>query len=184
MLVSNEQVDIETELMFGEKVLAASESVLGNGCVNNLQDVVYVRPDTFESKYTREIAGELEKMNQQLADEQRPYLLVGFGRWGSSDPWLGIPVNWGQVAGAKVIIEATLPEMNVELSQGSHFFHNLTSFQISYLQVNHTGKYQINWAWLSAQEEISDTGHLRHVRTDKPLTVKVDGRTRRGVILT
>jgi len=184
MVVSDQIIEVGLEELSSAAVLAASEKALGNGAIGTIQDVVYVKPDVFEAKYTRQIAAELDTMNKRLTEEGRQYLLIGFGRWGSSDPWLGIPVVWGQVSNAKVIIEATLPEMNVELSQGSHFFHNLTSFQIFYLPVHHTGNYQINWSWLNAQQEVNVTPHIRHVRTNKPITVKVDGRSRRGVILT
>jgi hypothetical protein len=183
MLVSNEQVDIDPNLMVSDKVLAASESVLGNGCVNTIKDVVYVRPDSFQAKHTREIAREVEQMNRRLADEKRPYLLVGFGRWGSSDPWLGIPVNWAQISAAKAIVEATLPDMNVDLSQGSHFFHNLSSFQVSYFSVHHDSEYKINWEWLDQQERVSEARFIRHVRLSSPLQIMVDGRGGRGVIL-
>ena len=100
---------------------------MGNGVVEGIQDVVYTKPGAFDAKHTRLMAAEIEKVNRPLLGEGRPYLLIGFGRWGSSDPWLGIPVTWGMVSGAKAIVEATLPSMNVEPSQGSHFFHNLSS---------------------------------------------------------
>jgi hypothetical protein len=110
-------------------------------------------------------------------------LLVGFGRWGSRDPWLGIPVDWSHISGAKVIVESTLPEINVDLSQGTHFFHNINSFQVSYFSVHHAGKYPIDWNWLEQQTVVSDEQFIRHVNLNKPILVKVDGRTSRGVIL-
>jgi hypothetical protein len=183
MLVSDEQVNIDPNLMVSDKVLAASESVLGNGCVNSIRDIVYVRPDCFQAKHTREIADEVEQMNRRLVDEKRPYLLVGFGRWGSSDPWLGVPVNWAQISAAKAIVEATLPDMNVDLSQGSHFFHNLSSFQVSYFSVHHDSRFKINWAWLDQQQRVSESRFVRHVRLSSPLQIIVDGRGGKGVIL-
>jgi len=110
------------------------------------------------------------------------YLLIGFGRWGSVDPSLGIPVNWADIACAKVIVEATLPDMNVEPSQGSHFFHNITSFQVSYFSIHHEKERGIDWEWLNARPAVSETEHVRHVRVDKPMRVKVDGRSGRGAI--
>ena len=130
-----------------------------------------------------EIAVEIESLNSVLDLEQRPYVLIGFGRWGSSDPWLGIPVTWPQISGARVIIEATLPEMHVDASQGSHFFHNLLSFHVQYFTVRHTGEYAIDWAWLDRQPALAETDFLRHVRLAEPLQVRVDGRCGRGVIL-
>lgn len=183
MVVSIEAVEVNDEDMSGEKVLLASKRTLGNGAVTSIEDIVFVTPEKFETKYTRQIAGELEKINRQLVSEGRKYLLIGFGRWGSSDPWLGIPVEWGQISGVGAIVEATLPEMDVELSQGSHFFHNLTSFQICYLAVHHAGEYKIDWPWLAAQDKIDATVLIKHVRLKHPLTIKVDGQSRRGVIL-
>ena len=182
MLVSDELVELTPEEMCGSEVLVASEKVLGNGVVDTLQDVLYVRPDTFEACHTPAIAAELETLNAQLVAAGRPYLLVGFGRWGSSDPWLGIPVEWPQISGAKVIVEATTPDMNVDPSQGSHFFHNITSFRVSYFSVHHAGDHRIDWDWLARQERVAETRFARHVRLTHPLRVKVDGRTSRGVI--
>ena len=110
------------------------------------------------------------------------YLLIGFGRWGSSDPWLGIPVDWSNISGAKVIVEATLENMNVDLSQGSHFFHNLTSFNVSYFSVPFTSKYKIDWEWLlnCKHEEKSDL--VSHIKLESPLIIKVDGKNGCGVI--
>ena len=182
MVVSQSRIEVKPEEMAGANLLIASERVLGNGLIDTLVDIVYVQPEGFEAKYTKQIAAELETINREVVASGRLYLLIGFGRWGSSDPWLGIPVDWGQIAGARVIVEATLPDMDVELSQGSHFFHNLTSFQVCYFAVHHAGQYRMNWEWLERQPEIMRTRFVRHVRVDHPLTVKVDGRTGRGVI--
>ncbi len=182
MVVSHADVQIGSEEMKGAHLLLASERVLGNGIVDTIRDIVYVRPEHFEARHTPQIATELEVINRSMLQSGTPYILIGFGRWGSSDPWLGIPVNWGQVCAARVIVEATTPAMNVELSQGSHFFHNLTSFQVSYFCVPHTGEYAIDWDWLSKQPCEEETALLRHVRAPVPLTVKVDGRKSRGII--
>lgn len=182
MVVSDEAVDVSDEEFDSPDLLAASSRVMGNGIVEGIRDVVYVRPDHFEARHTRQIASELERMNTPLQDEGRPYLLIGFGRWGSSDPWLGIPVDWGQICGAKVIVEATLPTMNVDPSQGSHFFHNISSFKVSYFSVRYDRDRPIDWDWLAAQETVAETDLVRHVRLQSPLRVKVDGRTSRGAI--
>lgn len=182
MVVSTDKIEIKKEELTGENVLVASENVLGNGINNNLTDVVYVKPESFEAKYTQRIANDLENINQKLITNGCHYLLIGFGRWGSSDPWLGIPVNWGQVSGVKVIVEATLDNMNVDLSQGSHFFHNLTSFKVSYFSVPFSGKYKIDWEWLDKQGIIEETQFVRHARLFSPLQIKVDGRSGCGVI--
>ncbi|HRX87507.1 MAG TPA: PEP/pyruvate-binding domain-containing protein [Phycisphaerae bacterium] len=183
MLVGGAQVDVTAEALADPRALVASGSVLGNGADATLADVIYVRPEAFEARHTPAIATELAAWNARLAAEDRPYVLIGFGRWGSSDPWLGIPVTWPQIAQARVIVEATRPDMDVDASQGSHFFHNLISFQVFYFTVPHSAAGTIAWAWLDAQPAIAESALLRHVRLAAPLSVRVDGRSSRGVIL-
>ncbi|MFC1790960.1 PEP/pyruvate-binding domain-containing protein [Gemmatimonadota bacterium] len=182
MVAPGEEVDIEVEELSGPGVIVASDRAMGNGVGDSIRDVVYAKPDAFESRHTRAISAEIEALNRQLVNEARPYLLIGFGRWGSSDPWLGIPVTWSQVTGAKVIVEATLDKMNVEPSQGSHFFHNLSSFQISYFTVRHGRGAGIDWEWLATQAAEAETEFVRHIRLAEPLLVRVDGRSGRGLI--
>jgi hypothetical protein len=182
MAVSDQVVDVPVEALESDSALVASETVMGNGTVENIADVVYVKPESFEARHTRAIARELAPLNRTLVAEKRPYLLLGFGRWGSSDPWLGIPVEWPAINGAAAIVEATLPAMNVDLSQGSHFFHNISCFHVSYFSVPHSGRYAIDFAWLAAQPTVAETAFVRHVRLSAPVLVKVDGRTGRGVV--
>ncbi len=182
MVVSHDDVQVTEEDLLSTNVLLASNRAMGNGCIDYLTDIVYVKPEKFLSKDTPLIVSELETLNKQLVAENKKYLLIGFGRWGSSDPWLGIPVNWGQISGAKVLVEATLPDMDVELSQGSHFFHNITSFQVCCFSVHHAGPYKIAWDWLNNCEIINETEHVRHVRVASPLLIKVNGKNRLGVI--
>lgn len=181
-MVSTERVDLPANMNESANLLLASERVMGNGVVDSLRDVVYVKPDVFESRLTRKIAEELDAVNRALQKTRKHYLLIGFGRWGSSDPWLGIPVNWGQISGAKAIVESTLEGMNVEPSQGTHFFHNIASFRVSYFTVHHESVPGIDWDWLSNQRLAGDTGLVRHVELDDPLLVKVDGRVGQGAI--
>jgi Pyruvate phosphate dikinase, AMP/ATP-binding domain len=182
MVVSEEQVEIGEEEMDSPEALVASEHVMGNGTVDCIQDVIYVKPDVFEPQNTPRIAAELDKLNTELLRQQRPYLLIGFGRWGSSDPWLGIPVGWGAICGARAIVEASLPNMMVDPSQGSHFFHNITSFHVSYFTVPHGSKRPINWDWLHRQPTEQEGEFVSHVRLPQPLSLRVDGRCGRGVI--
>jgi len=182
MVVSDAIVEVLPEEMEQDDVLISSERALGNGLSENIEDIIYVDPDNFDAKNTQKIAGELAELNRNLVNEGRSYLLIGFGRWGSSDPWLGIPVNWSQISGAKTIVEATLPNMDVELSQGTHFFHNMTSFQINFFQVPHTKSNKINWEWLKNQKDSYCTNFIHHIQLSKPISVKVDGRSGRGVI--
>jgi len=182
MVVSTEKVEIKEADLVDENILVASKKVLGNGVIQDIQDVVYVKPDVFNAANTPRIAAEIATFNRKLVSENRSYLLIGFGRWGSSEPWLGIPVNWGQVSGAKVIVEATLPNMNVDLSQGSHFFHNLTSFQVSYFSVPFTSELKIDWDWLNEHETIGESQFVCHKKLVHPLNVKVNGKSGRGII--
>lgn len=182
MVVSQEKVEVSAEELSGDNVVVASESVLGNGAIYTIQDIIFIKPEKFEANKTAIIAKELEKLNHQMVQTKHPYVLIGFGRWGSSDPSGGIPLKFGQISGAKVIVEATLPNMNFMLSQGSHFFHNITSFQVCYFSVAHWDKYEIDWDWLSQQKVINETQFIRHVRPSAPLIIKVDGRKGRGVI--
>ena len=182
MVVSHERVDVSEADLEGPGLLLASSRAMGNGRVDTIRDVVYVKPDGFEARFTPAIATQVEGMNQRLLDEERPYLLVGFGRWGSSDPWLGIPVSWGQVSGARVIVEATRPGMDVEPSQGSHFFHNISSLGVGYLTVPHRAQPPIDWAWLAAQAAVAESDHVRHVRLAQALDIRIDGRVGRGAV--
>ena len=187
MLVSENEVEITEGELAADNLLLASDRAIGNGTLESICDIVHVRPELFEARLTPKIAAELETVNRLLLENKRPYLLLGFGRWGSSDPWLGIPVEWGQISGARVIVESTLPDMNVEPSQGAHFFHNLISFEVPYLCVTHehAGGGQtrgIDWDWLNCQPAETQSSLLRHVRLGQPVLVKVDGRTGRGAV--
>jgi hypothetical protein len=182
MVVSEEKVDISLAELAGENVLLASESALGNGILDSIRDIVFVKPERFNVQHSEEIARQLERVNHRLATARRPYLLIGFGRWGTSDPQAGIPVNFGQISGAKVIAESALPETNLMLSQGSHFFHNITSFKVFYFSIGQDEKYGIDWDWLHRQDVVGETEFIREARLRSPLRIKVDGRTSRGVI--
>jgi hypothetical protein len=183
MVVSDAEVELDPKDFFGDEVFLASEKVLGNGIDHDIEEIVYVNPENFDLAKTRQIALDLEQINNNLVTEERPYLLIIFGRLGSSDPWLGIPVTWGQISGVKTIVEATQAGVNIEMSQGSHFFHNLTSLGVSYFSAPVSGKYKVDWNWLKKQEKIVSTQFVHRVRLQKPLQIKIDGRSGRGVIL-
>ena len=183
MVVSDESVEVSDQDLADPAAIVASDMVMGNGVAEGIEDIVFVRPEDFSPLQTPLIAQQLEPFNRQLADQHRPYVLIGFGRWGSSHPSLGIPVDWSQISGARAIVETTLPDMNVELSQGSHFFHNLSSFRASYFMVRHDGRFAINWDWLNRQPVVWETELVRHIRPRSPISVRVDGRTARGVVL-
>ncbi|MGB7556776.1 MAG: PEP/pyruvate-binding domain-containing protein [Candidatus Korobacteraceae bacterium] len=183
MVVAEQIVNVSVEDLSDPRAIIASDTVMGNGIAEDIQDIVFIRPEHFSPMQTPVIAQQLELINRQLSDQHQPFLLIGFGRWGSSHPSLGIPVVWSQISGARAIVEATLPEMNVELSQGSHFFHNLSSFRTSYFMVRHDGRFAIDWDWLNRQPIVQETEFVRHVRPPGTLTICVDGRSRRGVVL-
>ena len=182
MVALDEVVEVTREELDSPSTVVASERVLGNGIDGSIADVVYVRRERFDPLATRAIAREIAERIRALVAAVRPYVLIGFGRWGSADPSLGIPVAWSDVGGARAIVEATLPQIDVEPSQGSHFFHNLSSFRVSYFMVHHAER-PIDWDWLDGQTVVAHAEHVRHVRTSVPLSVRVDGRTGRGVIV-
>jgi hypothetical protein len=183
MAVSHETVEVPDGALDGPDTLVASRRTMGNGALDALRDVVYVKPEAFDPAHTPAIAAELERVNRALVEAGRPYVLIGFGRWGSTDPWLGIPVVWSQISGARVIVESGLPNMRVDPSQGSHFFHNITSFQIPYFTVRQDVDRPVAWDRLAALPSRASGPFVRHVETDSPLAVRVDGRTGRGAIL-
>lgn len=182
MFISDDRVEIKEQELRGGHVVVATEQALGNGQLDSIKDIVYVKPDAFSAKDSWLIAAELDEMNRQLLEAGRPYLLVALGRLGTSDPWLGIPVKWGQVSGAKVVVEASSSDMSVDMSQGSHFFHNVTCLRILYFSTDKTGQYPVNWHWMERQRVVGDSQFVRHVTLDAPLHVKVDGKSGRGVI--
>ena len=160
-----------------------STMALGNGTVSDIADVVFVDPDAFDAAHTVEIAAEVSRLNKQLASQNRRYLLIGPGRWGSADRWLGIPVKWSDISGVRAMVETTVESLQADPSQGSHFFHNITSLDISYLTAGSGGEGFIDWKWLKAQTPQATTAHLRHLRLSKPLTIKIDGRSSSAVVM-
>jgi hypothetical protein len=165
-------------------LLCRSQRVLGNGRLEGIKDLVVVDFQRFERAKSREAAAEVGRLNAVLVASRTPYALVGVGRWGSRDPWLGIPVTWDQVAGAQVIVEAGLRDLTVTPSQGTHFFQNLTSFNVGYFTVNpETGDGEVDWDWLDAQPPLSSAAHVRHIRLEQPVVVLMNGKRNEGVIL-
>jgi hypothetical protein len=182
MALSSETITLDPHALTAPGVVVASTHVMGNGTVRGLRDVVFVRPETFEGRHTPAIAEEVRAINRTLADEGRPYVLVGFGRWGSADPWLGVPVAWPDIAGARVIVEAATPSLRADLSQGAHFFHNLLGFRVAYYSVPEDGDSRVDWTWLAGLRRAGEGGFVVHARTDAEMESVVDGRTGRGVV--
>jgi hypothetical protein len=164
-------------------LLCRSPRVLGNGVVTDLHDLVVVDFHRFDRAQTHAAAREIARHNALLIGERRPYVLVGVGRWGSNDPWLGIPVTWDEINGARVIVESGFRDFRVTPSQGSHFFQNLTSFEVGYFTVNaEQGEGFVDWDWIAAQPALGEQDCVRHLRFDRPLVVKMAGREGRGAI--
>ncbi len=184
MALSRELEELDTENVEAGQVLVRSSSVLGNGRLTHIKDVVVVDHARFDRAKSQEIATEVSRFNAELAAEGLPYILIGLGRWGSADPWLGIPVTWEQISGARVIVESGLKDIKVTPSQGSHFFQNLTSFRVGYFTVNpETGEGALDWDWLEAQPSRHEAAYVRRLSFSEPLVVKINGKQQRGVIL-
>jgi CheY-like chemotaxis protein len=184
LVVQDELVKVELDESLRRSSFCYSDRVLGNGVTRDVRDIVFVKPWSFDAGRSPQIAGEVDQLNARLRAADTPYVLIGPGRWGSTDPWLGIPVKWSQISGVKVVIEACQPNMNVDPSQGSHFFQNMTSLRIGYFTVPMDPAHGfIDWPWLESLTAAAETEHLRHVRLAEPLTVMIDGRKSQGVIL-
>jgi hypothetical protein len=164
-------------------VFVRSTHVLGNGRVDDIRDIVAVSMDRFERERTIDIASEVAELNEKLTREGRSYVLLGPGRWGSADRWLGVPVSWPQISGARAILECDLADLAVEPSQGTHFFQNMTSYGIGYFNVQRAVGGVVDWDWLASLPAEEETRWLRHVRLGEPLEVRIDGRRGEGVIL-
>ncbi len=156
---------------------------MGHGVIGDIRDIIYILPEKLNLAHSRQIAGEIERLNHLMKKKKRPYLLMGPGRWGSADPWLGVPVTWSQVSAAKTIVEIELPHTGVEASQGSHFFHNLTSEKVGYLCVNPRKKdHRLDLDWLEALPFSDEAWGVRHARLAEPIEARIDGRIGRGVV--
>ena len=183
LVLSREGEELRMEDVNPARLVCQSTKVLGNGRIRDLQDVVVVDFHRFERAKSQDVAEGVAYLNCQLNENGTPYLLIGVGRWGSNDPWLGIPVEWDEISGARVIVEAGFRDFRVTPSQGSHFFQNLTAFQVGYFTVNpDAGEGFVDWEWLAAQEAVEERGCVRHLRLEKPMAVVMNGRTSHGVI--
>ena len=191
MVDNKMQLDEDISQIPDEEALIRSHKAIGHGIVNEVQDIVYIKtvdPESGESIYSAsnnsQIAEEVEQINRKFLQEGRGYVLVGPGRWGSSDPWLGIPVKWPAISGAKVIVEAGLRDYRVDPSQGTHFFQNLTSFGVAYFTVSDfQGDGIYHQEILNEMPAVNETVHVRHVRLPQPLVIKVDGMKKEGIIM-
>jgi len=183
LTVARDHQDLAIGDVDPSQLICESSKVLGNGRIENLCDIVVVDSQRFERSRSQEVARAVAQFNARLGAENVPYLLIGVGRWGSNDPWLGIPVEWDEISGARVIVEAGFRDFRVTPSQGSHFFQNLTAFQVGYFTVNpDAGEGSIDWAWLTDQDAVDEQGCVRHLRLPQPMRVVMNSKTSRGVI--
>ncbi len=184
-IVDNKEViDEDLTLIPESDTILSSKNVLGNGIINDVHDIIYVKSESFNASNNQLIAYEIEKINRQFTGTDQGYILVGPGRWGSSDTWLGIPVKWPHICNARVIVECGLENYRIDPSQGTHFFQNLTSFGVGYFTVNpFNGDGWFDESYLNALPAIEETTYLRHVRFERPAIIKMDGKKSLGVIL-
>jgi Pyruvate phosphate dikinase, AMP/ATP-binding domain len=183
LVLSAESENLHLGEVDGASLICKSTTVLGNGRVPNLHDVVVVDFHRFERGRSQAVAEAVARFNAKLVEQDRPYLLIGVGRWGSNDPWLGIPIEWDEIAGARVIVEAGFRDMSVTPSQGSHFFQNLMAFQVGYFTVNpEAGQGLLDWAWLGEQSATEEEECVRHLRLEEPVVVVMNGMSREGMI--
>ncbi|RLE00734.1 MAG: pyruvate, phosphate dikinase [Bacteroidetes bacterium] len=167
-----------------EEMIIYAERSMGNGKIDSITDLVYVDPKGFDKMRTREMAAQIEQLNQKMVTEDRKYILIGPGRWGTRDPFIGIPVNWSQISNAKVIVETSLDEFPLDASLGSHFFHNVTSMNVGYFSIQHDSSTSfIRWDELDEQELIEESGFVKHIRFKEPVCIMMDGKKRISIIL-
>ena len=178
-----EEYNLDLSEVRREELVLYSDRAMGNGRIDGLKDIIFIDPERFDKTRTVEMTGEIEELNNLMKQEDRGYILVGPGRWGSRDPWLGIPVNWNHISNVKVIVEAELPDFKVDPSLGSHFFHNVTSMNIGYFDIpcNSAANF-IDWEWLRSHKAAHKSEHLVHLRFEDSLVVKMDGRKRISVV--
>jgi CheY-like chemotaxis protein len=184
LVLSREIEELSVETSARTDLLCESSQVLGNGAYTDIYDLVVVDIHSFDRAKSRDAAAEVSRLNAKLLGENRPYVLIGVGRWGSLDHWLGIPVTWDQISGACTIVESGFKDFDVTPSQGSHFFQNITSFRVGYFTVNAGSDSSfIDWEWLSGQQATEDLRYARHLRFADPITVRINGHKNRGIIL-
>ncbi|NOX84496.1 MAG: phosphoenolpyruvate synthase [Chlorobi bacterium] len=179
-----ESVNLNLKDIKREDTILISNSAMGNGIINDIKDVVYIRPQNFNASRNKETVEMIGNLNNEFLKEDKNYILIGPGRWGSADPWLGIPVKWPQISAARLIIESGLENYRIDPSQGTHFFQNLTSFRVGYFTINpfiNDGYYDLDF--LDKQPAVFENKVVRHVRFEKPLKIMIDGKENLGVVL-
>lgn len=183
LFASSYNTTIDFSKVKKDNTLLYAEKSMGNGIIDDVLDLIYVKPDTFDKTKTMEIADEIDRMNERIVKEKKNYVLIGPGRWGTRDHFIGIPVNWTQISNAKMIVEISLEDFPLDASMGSHFFHNVTSMNIGYSFIQHTSSTSyIVWEILEKQSIINEGKYVRHIRFNKPLLIVMDGKKRISII--
>ena len=184
IVVSDQTMEINLADVKEEDTIIMSDSALGNGMIKGIHDLIYVKPESFKPANNEKIVELLDKINSSFIRDVKNYVLIGPGRWGSTDPWLGIPIKWPHISQARVIVESGLPNYRIDPSQGTHFFQNITSFRVGYLTINpyaNEGFYDVDF--LNNSPHIYQDDYIRHVRFDEALEIMIDGRIHKGIIL-
>jgi len=177
LTINTDEIYIDSDNINKDEVFLYTESGMGNGVISTIEDVIFLDPRTFDRTRTLEMKQEIAALNAKLNKEGRQYILIGPGRWGSRDRFLGVPVQWHEIFKAKIIVEAGIKDFVVDASQGTHFFHNLVSMNVGYFTVPTMSVTDfVDWDWLLAQKPAEKTEHMIHLRMDHPLVVKMDGR--------
>jgi len=177
------EYNIDPATIRNDDLILYSTKSMGNGIISDISDVIYLDPGNFDNLLTTAMSDEIEAMNQKMISNNLRYVLIGPGRWGTRDRFLGIPVAWPQISNAKVITEVTLPGYHVDASLGSHFFHNVTSMNVGYLSVDpESDEGLIAWEKLGQQKVYEKGRFFTHVRFEKPLVIKMEGKKRSAVI--
>ncbi len=181
---TQEKHRIKVNTCFPDKSIIISHQALGNGLIENIRDFIYVKPDSFNPANTKEIAAIVDRLNSEFVSKGRNYILVGPGRWGSADPWLGIPVKWAQISAARLIVEAGMKDFHIDPSQGTHFFQNLTSFNVGYFTINpFIGEGHYDLDFLNQKKAVYEDQFVRHLKFPDPLIIKIDGSKKAGIVL-
>ena len=183
LVLHREAEELDLEIVEPGQLVCQSMKALGHGVSKDIFDIVVVDKEKYDRGKSLQVASEVGEFNRKLVAERKPYLLVGVGRWGSLDPWLGIPVKWDQIAGARVIIEAGFKDFDVTPSQGTHFFQNITSFGVGYFTVSSDGRDGfVDWSWIAEQSAVEEREFTRHIRLSSPIEVRINGQQNRGII--
>ena len=182
MIAAEAQMEVTIHQEEIENALCFSSNALGNTDRDDISDILFVKPHTFDPAHTRAIAAEIRELNANLLQKGRKYLLIGPGRWGSADRWLGIPVTWPDICGVGVMVETFSDQLNADPSQGSHFFHQLTTLGITYITVRRSEEDRLNWDQLTGMPWVHETTYVVHAMAGKPIRIKVDGRNSQSVI--